>query len=85
MSVRANGGSERFARSAGDRSFTGRIHVREQDDVRVVECTREVLEECLRARVAMWLKRNDDAAIESALRSVERGFGFLRGDVRSRR
>ncbi len=51
-----------------------RVDVGDDEDVGLVECAGELVEKQLGARVAVGLKGDDDAAIEAALGSVERGF-----------
>ena len=72
VAVRVDRVGERLARRARDGRLAGRVDVGDDEHVGLVEGARELLEERLRARVAVRLEGDDDAAVEARLRGVER-------------
>src|ERR1700739_472733 len=71
-------GDKGFAGDAGDRRFTGRIDVGEDQQVGLIEGTAELVPEMLRTRVAMGLEKNQQTVELAAASSFERGANLRR-------
>src|SRR6266404_1125132 len=74
----ANSGNKGFAGDARDRRFAGRIDVREDEQVGLIEGAAELIPEMLRARIAMRLEKNQQAVKLTAASSFERGANLRR-------
>src|SRR5882724_5389537 len=74
----ADGGNERVAGNAWDRRFAGRIDVREDEQVGLIECAAEFVPEMLCARVAMRLKEHEQTVKLASASGFERGANFRR-------
>src|SRR6266436_7155379 len=68
----ANGVYQGFARHTGNGRFARRVNIRQHENVGLVESAAEFVPQVLRARVAVWLKENEQAMELAAARSFER-------------
>jgi len=71
MAVTAEARGKFIAVDAGDRRLAGGIDRGDEHDIGVVEAGRELVEQRLKARIAMRLDHGDDAALAGHARRAE--------------
>ena len=67
---------EKLAGDAFRRRFAGGVNIRQHENVGVVEGAAEIVPKMLRARVAVRLKKYQQALVAAASRGFERGANF---------